>query len=61
MKNKPARLLEWGWLIASLLGLFASVHSLATRGVRSSIPLFLVTIFCLIIYLLRRTNRKKLM
>ena len=59
MKNNPARILEWGWLIASLLGLFASAHSLITHGFRSSIPLFLVTFFCAMMYLLRRNNRKK--
>ncbi|MGB9746042.1 MAG: hypothetical protein ACPLXM_03860 [Bacteroidales bacterium] len=59
MKNNPAMLLEWGWLIATVLGLFASAHSLVTRGFGNSIPLFVVTLFCAILYLLRHNNRKK--
>lgn len=60
MNKRPAKILEFAWLVVALLGAGASVHSTLTAGIRNSIILYIITFVGLLMYLLRRQFRQNL-
>lgn len=58
MNKGPAKILEIAWLLVTILGASASVHSTINTGVCKSIILYVITFVGLLMYLVRRQYRQ---